>query len=322
MGGGSYDRDVYAESSSSSWGSSYDSSHFGTSKESEREMGQNKEMDSNLSPIGKIIVSHAKTPIVVVLDVTGSNIDFAKVVYDKMPMFYGQIERKGYLEDFDICFCAVGDTSSDKYPIQITDFAKGITIDDWLKKVVLEGNGGVFGEESYEAMAYYLLNNFEFEEDATPIVFFIGDERCYSTLTYSDQKFLGVSEQKSTDRIFQELRHKLHDNIFMLLNKACGREWLYGIYENWKEYLPTQHTIKIEEEKSIVDLMLGIIALCSKTRTLDGYIEDMREREQTETRRKNVKTSLDDLSKELLPAIVIGNIPKSKEKPTNSGKRL
>ena len=36
----------------------------------------------------------------IVLDVTGSNINFARLVYDKLPMFYGEIEQKGYLNDF------------------------------------------------------------------------------------------------------------------------------------------------------------------------------------------------------------------------------
>ena len=324
MGGGSYDRDVYSESSSSGWGSSSESSRFGTSEESERKMGTNTRMDTSLSPIGKIIVSHSKHPIIVILDVTGSNKAFARVVYDKMPMFYGQIEQQGYLKDFDICFCAVGDTCYDDYPIQITDFAKGITIDNWLEKVVLEGGGGPFGEESYEAMAYYLLENFEFDEDAKPIVFFIGDEICYSSVNSSDCAALGISNFKgnSTKTIFKKLREKLNENVFMLLNKACGESWHNDIIEYWNDLLAPQHNIRIQEEKSIVDLMLGIIALCGKARTLDGYIDDMEAREQTELRRKNVRTALDDLSKELLPAVVIGDIPKSNGKTEKPGTRL
>ena len=92
MGGSTYDRDVYSGSSSSGWGnSSYSASRLSSST-----------LDSTLLPNGKIIESKTKTPIIVVLDVTGSNINFARVVYDKMPMFYGQIEQQGYLKDFDI----------------------------------------------------------------------------------------------------------------------------------------------------------------------------------------------------------------------------
>ena len=103
MGGSSYDRDVYSDSSSSSWGSS---SSFGASSYSASRFTSSS-LDSLLKPNGKILESKTKSPIIVVLDVTGSNIDFARVVYDKLPMFYGQIEQKGYLKDFDISFCAV-----------------------------------------------------------------------------------------------------------------------------------------------------------------------------------------------------------------------
>ena len=87
-----------------------------------------------MKPNGKILKSKAKTPIIIVLDVTGSNIDFARVVYDKMPMFYGQIEQQGYLKDFEISFCAVGDAKYDNYPLQIGSFAKGINLINGLKK--------------------------------------------------------------------------------------------------------------------------------------------------------------------------------------------
>lgn len=323
MGGSSYDRDVYSESSSSSWGRAYSPSKFGISKESEYEMGQNQIMNESLSPIGKKIVSHTKTPIIVVLDVTGSNIDFAKVVYDKMPMFYGQIEQQGYLDDFDICFCAVGDCLYDRYPIQIGNFAKGIEIDKWLKLVVLEGYGGHFGQESYEAMAYYLLKNFEFDEGANPIVFFIGDEDCYPKLEKRDCEALGIPyEYIGKENIFKELREKLNDNVFMLLNKAFGHTWVQDIIDSWNRLLPNQHTILIHEEKSIVDLMLGIIALCNGTRTLKGYINDLENRNQTEVRRENVEKSLNDLSKEYIPTIVVGEIPKSEKTQKSTGKRL
>ena len=167
MGGPTYDRDVYSDSSSSGWGSSsYSSSgsSFGASSYSASKLSSTT-LDKSMKPNGKILKSKTKTPIIIVLDITGSNIDFARVVYDKMPMFYGQIEEKGYLKDFDISFCAVGDAKYDNYPLQIGSFAKGIELDSWLEKVVLEGGGGPFGRESYELAAYYLYRNTEFEKD-------------------------------------------------------------------------------------------------------------------------------------------------------------
>ena len=321
MGGPTYDRDVYEESSSSSWGSSYSSS-FGTSSESAKKFTSTT-LHSSMNPKGKILKSNSKSPIIVVLDVTGSNIDFARVVYDKLPMFYGQIEQKGYLEDFEISFCAVGDAYHDEYPLQIGDFAKGIELDSWLEKVVLEGGGGAFGEESYELAAYYLLKNAEFEKESKPIIFFIGDEKPYPTVNRSQAENFGIEFFQSVEP-FGELRKKVNDNVFLLLNKACGKYFKDDITSCWEKLLAPEHVIKISEEKAIIDLMLGVISMVSSTRTLETYKIDMLDRGQTQARIEGVSKSLAGLSTALVPVKVTGTIAKttSDKKTTQKGKRL
>ena len=213
MGGGSYDREVYSSSSYSSWG---------TSSVSESKF-TNTVIDNELRP-GKFIVSKSKHPIIIALDVTGSNIDFAKLVYDKLPMFYGQIEEKGYLDDFDICICAVGDAKYDDYPIQIGTPAKGLEIDSWLEKVVLEGGGGGNDTESYEIMAHYLNNYCEFEDGAQPTVFFIADESVVDTVSSRECDRLGIICDKDYNP-WEELNKKFNNNVYVMLNKYCGRRF-------------------------------------------------------------------------------------------------
>lgn len=67
----------------------------------------------------------SKHPIVFALDVTGSMGDWAKIIYDKMPMFYGQIMTQKYLTDPSISFCAVGDHQADYAPLQVAEFGQG-----------------------------------------------------------------------------------------------------------------------------------------------------------------------------------------------------
>ena len=154
MGSYSYDRDVYSSSSYSNWGSS----SYSASKLS------SDTLDDSVKPNGKKIKSSSKNPIIIVLDVTGSNINFARLVYDKLPMFYGEIEQKGYLSDFDICVCAVGDASCGSYPIQIGTPAKGLEIDSWMEKLVLESGANevalAFGLTKVAALAYLMFNLF------------------------------------------------------------------------------------------------------------------------------------------------------------------
>ena len=113
-------------------------------------------------------------------------------------MFYGQIEEKGYLKDFDISFIAIGDAYVDDYPLQVTDFAKGIEIDSWLEKLVLEGGGGYGLAESYELAAQYLIKNAEFNKDAEPILFFIGDEHPYDKVSKEQCDTFDIDCEKIT----------------------------------------------------------------------------------------------------------------------------
>lgn len=320
MGGYSYDRDVYSSSSSSSWSSS--KSSFGASDYSAKKLSSTT-LDNSMLPNKKILQSKAKTPIIIMLDVTGSNINFARVVYDKLPMFYGQIEQKGYLEDFDISFCAVGDAYHDNYPLQIGDFAKGIELDSWLEKIVLEGGGGFFGEESYELAAYYLLKNTKFENGAEPIIFFIGDEKPYPTVNRSQAEEFEIEFFQRVEP-FGELRKKVHDNVFLLLNKACGKYFEQDIIDCWKKLLAPEHVIKINEEKAIIDLMLGVISMVSSSRTLEAYKIDMLDRGQTPARIEGVSKSLESLSTALVPVKIDGTVSTttSTKKTTQKGKRL
>ena len=174
-------------------------------------------------------------------------------------MFYGEIEQKGYLKDFDICVCAVGDASCDDYPIQIGTPAKGLEIDSWMEKLVLERGGGGQEKESYELMAHYLLNNTEFEKDAKPIVFFIADEKPYDKVKKNEANEIGLPIEEEYDP-WPELNKKFNNNVFVMLNKYCGNKFKDAITNKWKEILPPEHTVRIPEEKAIVDLMLGVKA--------------------------------------------------------------
>ncbi len=321
MGGSSYDRDVYGNSSNSGWGSSYSS--FGASSLSASKLNRTT-LDDSLKPNGKILESKTKTPIIVMLDVTGSNIEFARVVYDKLPMFYGQIEQKGYLKDFDISFCAVGDAYSDKYPLQIGDFAKGIELDSWIEKIVLEGAGGGQQMESYELAAYYLYKNTKFAPGSTPIIFFIGDESPYSEVNKAQANELGIECDENCTVPFKLLRKKVNDNVYMLLNKYNGNRFEDCITSTWQNLLAPEHVVKIMEEKSIVDLMLGIISMFSSVRTLETYKVDMLERGQTQERIADVSESLKNLSTALVSVKVTGDVTTttSDKKTNQKGKRL
>ncbi|MGE5474570.1 MAG: hypothetical protein ACM3UU_10155 [Ignavibacteriales bacterium] len=89
-----YDRDVTSTKSSSGWGGS----NYGASTDSQKALSAT-DLDSSMDPKGKKLKSNSKHPIIIFLDVTGSNIEFAGIMYDKLPMMYEQIGAQGYLDD-------------------------------------------------------------------------------------------------------------------------------------------------------------------------------------------------------------------------------
>lgn len=325
MGGSSYDRDVY--SSSSGWGSYGGGGSYSAAANNVMHAST---LDDTMNPLNRTIKSTSKHPIVIMLDVTGSNTGFAKIVYDKMPMFFGQIEQKGYLDDFEISVCAVGDAYSDYYPLQIAEFKKGTAIDDWLKKLVLEGRGGGQRCETYELAAYYLLHNFEFERDAKPIVFFLGDEAPYSTVNtsiikeYVDTYYDG--ENVDSKYVFEELLKKI-PNTYMFLNPYNGISNDDNIKETWLSMFG-KHSKNVimmqpDNEKAIVDLMLGVLSLI-KDGDLKSYKVDMLDRGQTNERIESVDRMLLGLSNALVPTATINNLQKSEgtNRSRNKNSRL
>jgi len=60
----------------------------------------------------------------------------------------------------------------------------------------------------------------------------------------------------------------------------------------WKQAIGDKSVILLNNAKACVDILLGIIAIISGTRTLDSYIEDMRDRGQIDERITEVRKAL------------------------------
>lgn len=283
-------------------------------------------LDGSMRPNHRI-VSKTKHPIIVVLDVTGSNIDTARIVYDKFPMFSGQIEQQGYLDEFDICLIAVGDANYDDYPLQVGEFAVGIENDTWLKKIVLEGGGGPYGEESYELACSYLANFFDMPEGAEPIIFFQADEKPYAMpILKKDVESAGMEwkPEVSDQDAWKVLREKCKDNVFLLQSGCEIKEFPTKETKTWETIINPDHIIPVGEEKAIIDLMLGVIAMVFESRDMESYKVDMLDKGQTAKRIATVESSLKNLSTSL--AVINANADlaavKATNKTTSKGKRL
>lgn len=309
MGGSSYDRDVHASQSSTGFSSGQTSSSY-----AKDEMSRDTS-DPETSPSNRVVTSKSKSPVVVLIDDTGSNIEFARIIYDKAPMLYGQIEQKKYLDDFEICFSLFGDAHSDtEAPLQVAEFAKGIELDGWLKKLYLVEQGGGQEMETSELAAYYFAHFCSMPKATQPFLFLVTDEKPYPELT-SDivAEYLGrdIRKEIPVEKVFADLFAAFKGNVYVLLNPYSGLRDHTGhpqkiFHREWVETVGTkyaEHVIPIRDEKSFVDVILGIIALVSRTRNLGGYLQDMTDRGQTQKRITNVSSTLDPLSRALVPVV-------------------
>lgn len=157
----------------------------------------------------------ASQAIAVLFDVTGSMGHVPTVLQQKLPKLYSLILERGYVEHPQILYGAIGDAYSDRLPLQVGQFESDNRADEALENIVLEGNGGGGNHESYNVAAYFMARHtyidcFE-KRGKKGYLFFIGDERLYSTIEKAHVEHLigpGLQDDISTEEIFEELKKK------------------------------------------------------------------------------------------------------------------
>lgn len=81
------------------------------------------------------------------------------------------------------------------------------------------------------------------------------------------------------------------------------------ILAQWATVIPPTHILRIDDPKSIIDVLLGALALSEGVRDLDGYLADLRLREASETRLAQVKETLKTLTRPVAKGAVEGEVP-------------
>lgn len=130
-------------------------------------------------------------PIILSLDVTGSMGSIPHyLVKDGLPHMMQAIISEG-TPDPALLFLAVGDTTCDRYPLQVGQFESGDQeLDQWLTRTYLEGGGGGNEGESYLLAWYYaayhtVTDSWEKRKEKG-FLFTIGDEPCLDGISSVD----------------------------------------------------------------------------------------------------------------------------------------
>jgi len=230
--------------------------------------------------------------------------DWPKVIWDKLPMLFGQIMLQGYLVDPALGFCGIGDTLTQAgvnaghayKPLQVTEFASGTRIDDELKKLSeTSGNGPDQHHEPYGLAMFYYARCVDFPNcNGKPVLFLTADEFFYETISKAAiKKCIGVKvdQQVRTEDIMRGLRAKYE--VFVIkkvYDTHAGFE--DSISAQWETIISRERILRLNEPKAVVDVMLGAISIAKGTRSLEKYGQDMKSRGQDRGRMDLVNSTL------------------------------
>ncbi|MCU0657678.1 MAG: YfaP family protein [Polyangiaceae bacterium] len=214
MGGGYYDQDVARQTRAEGGteGAFQRSAYIAPTAAA---APPERQVHPDLNPLGKMRECNNETPLVVALDITRSRGEDTKIIYERLPMFLGQIDLKGYAEGVGLSFAAVGDaTAADRAPLQISQFEADNRLDEALSRVWIEEGGGGTGQESYELAAYFYARRVSMSclaQGKKGIFFFLGDEGFYPTIDpYHAKRLLGehVLDQAGQPTTLAALRER------------------------------------------------------------------------------------------------------------------
>jgi len=251
--------------------------------------------------IAKNVKTNSTAPVIIVVDETGSMGDWPATIFSKLP--YLENEGKEYLgEDFEICFMAVGDAyNNEDYPLQVRQFAKGIDLKDRIKELVIEGKGGGTKSETYELAALFANEKVEIPNAIKPIIIFIGDEKCYDTISPDHAKaLLDITLEKTltTKAVFKKLQDKY--SVY-LIRKSYGTSSGntmssddITITNDWAKLIGEDHISNLPEAGRVVDVIFGILA--KETGRIAYFENELEDRQLTD---KDGKHKVDVVYKSL-----------------------
>lgn len=205
----------------------------------------------------RAISSKSKNPLMVAIDVTGSMQTWPFEIFDRLPLLYQTLSQ--YRQDLEISFAAIGDVTSDEYPLQVTDFARGFDLEQQLKALYGEGGGGD-APEDYGMFAYYVQRKVVLSRtDDQPFLIVFGDVTMHDKHTSAQVKaLLDIDEQKDVDAVetWQQVS-KIWNTWF--LRRPGGKKG-DETDRQWGRAIGEQKIVHITDEARAVDFAMGLIA--------------------------------------------------------------
>ncbi len=221
------------------------------------------------------------TPIVVMLDVTGSMHAVITALHAKLPELYGLLLRKGYVEHPQIMFGGIGDATCDRVPLQVGQFESDNRADVNLEDLFLEGGGGGQRTESYELAAYFLANHTATDawdkRGQKGYVFIVGDEMNYPRVSRRQvEEHVGdtLQDDVTTEEVYRSLQERYE--VFYILPAGASYGGDATILAHWRKLLG-QNVLELDDANAVCETIALQVGLAEGTIDLDEGLDDLRD---------------------------------------------
>jgi hypothetical protein len=212
--------------------------------------------NTQLTDPKKHITSASKNPLIIAVDVTGSMQRWPFEIFDRLPLLFNTLAQ--YRTDLEVSFAAIGDGAADRWPLQVTEFAKGFTLEDNLKAIYGEGGGGD-APESYGLFAHWVDTHVTVPKAERPFLIIFGDAPMHLRVPAGQIKhFLGDDYDQDVFSIESFNRVASTWNAWFL-RRPGGRKG-DETEKQWVEALGPQQVVQMDDEQRAVDYAMGLIA--------------------------------------------------------------
>ncbi|KXO99057.1 Uncharacterised protein (plasmid) [Tsukamurella tyrosinosolvens] len=219
------------------------------------------------------------TPMAVLFDVTGSMGSVPVTMQKQLAKLHGLLLRKGYATDPQIMFGAIGDADTDRVPLQVGQFESDNRMDEQLRNIFLEGNGGGQKSESYELAAYFLARHTATDSwekrGRKGYLFIIGDELNKPRLQAKHiRNIIGddVHEDIDVASIYRELQEKWE--VFFILPKQTSYFDDPQVRGHWKGIL-NERVLFLDDPAAVCDLIGVTVGMLEQVVDLDEGLADL-----------------------------------------------
>ena len=169
--------------------------------------------------------------------------------------------------------------TSDHVPLQVGQFESGVEMDEHLRNVILEGNGGGTSHESYELALYFLARHTSIDcwekRGRKGYAFLIGDEMAYPAVSKQQvAEHIGDKLEGNIPlrQIIAEIQRSYHLFFIFPCNASYPRDGANPAF--WQDLLG-QNVIFLDDENAVSETIALAVGLTENAINLAEGTEDL-----------------------------------------------